>query len=245
MKSEMNLSDEQDELIEDMRAVSSIKGKKFGWIRATILVMVSVAMTTGLAFGVLRLYEKYWRASETEEINLMPTPSPVVQESIPYNPTLQENVLSNETYVNEEGRFSIRPPKDWEVDTSGKMGAPVFFFNPEFSVEGGFQYKSSISVQTGVANGHLLDGYKQFYLLDLKQKLNDLKILEERKLIFSGREAILTKISFTSTELKLKGEILLMVDQDKVYATTALDLESHWDKNETTIETSLYTFNLL
>ena len=246
--------DDIDEVIQrEMNGVESkvqkkVAVKKGGLVKGLLLTILGVVISLGLAFGGLKLYEYLRDRSKTEElVPVTPTITKAAAPagSVPYRTGSSIDLLSSVTYVNKEDGFSIRPPKDWEVDTSGKLGAPIFFFSPKSSVQGKVLYKPSINVQTGLAKGHVLDGYKQFYVDDLKQKLEDLQILEERKLILSGRDALLMKISFTTNGLKLKGEVLLMVSIDTAFVATGLDLESHWSEVETMVETSLYTFNLL
>ena len=228
--------------------VSEPKKKGIGMLGALVLTIIGVGLAIGLGFGGLKLYE-YLRKTpvEKEMATDIKEETPVASaESVPYREVIPNGVLSETVYVNEKERFSIRPPKGWEVDTSGKLGAPVFFFGPQYEVDGKFQYRPSINIQTGLAQGHVLDGYKQFYIEDLKNRLKDFMLLEERKLILVGREALLIKMSFTQDEMKLKGEVLLMLNSlDTAFVTTGIDIEEHWSSVENVIETSLYTFNFL
>jgi len=228
--------------------VDDSKKGGIGLLGSLGLTVIGVGVAIGLGFGGLKLYE-YLRNTPVEEeaVTGVREETPVASaESVPYRAVIPEGVLSETVYVNEKERFSIRPPKGWEVDTSGKLGAPVFFFGTQYEVDGKFQYRPSINIQTGLAQGHVLDGYKQFYIEDLKNRLKDFILLEERKLILVGREALLIKISFTQDEIKLKGEVLLMLNSlDTAFVTTGIDIEEHWSSVENVIETSLYTFNFL
>ena len=209
-----------------------------GW-KAILLVLLGVVISVGLGLSALYLYRARQASSVVSEGGLDH------KDGVPYQTMVLKTTLSDKPYVNNEERYSIRFPKDWKIDASRKLGNAVFALGMEYSANDGTFFRPSIGIQTGLTQGHLLSGYKQYYLKDIRQNLKDFNILKERSLILVGRDAVLWDVSFSQDGRKMKGQILLMVGTDAAYVVTAMDYAGHWVEVESDMETSLYTFNLL
>jgi len=230
------------------RAEQRLSTRRLGWPKAVFLTFVGVSIALGLAWGGIKILE-YLRGKtvsqkdvDTKETARIPSPSP---SAISYNPKSIEGLLSNELYIDKAEGFRIRPPKKWEKVVGGEGGEAVSFLGEWYVIDEKYKYRPSVSVQTGLTKGHLLDGYQQYYMADLKEKLSEFTILEERKLSLAGRDVYFAKIGFRQEEIKITGEILLMLNIDTAFVVTGLDSESGWKKTGEIIENSLYTFGLL
>ena len=214
--------------------------KKMKWWMAVLLTLLGIIIAILMVAG-FSVYQYLFVKSEGGKKSgreLVPMNQPPLPTAVRYAPGLPSETLGD-LYVNSQEGFSIRPPREWETDVN-ETGEAVFFFGPENQ-----GFRPNISVQTGLAYGHLLEGYKQFYVADIKRKQQSFEVLEERQLTLYGRNAVLIIFSFLQDGLKLRGEVLLMVNADKAYVATGVDLETSWGETQWAIESSLYSFNLL
>lgn len=259
------LADIESVLSEEIKGekTQQIKTKKGSWVMTVLGLVFMVGMLLGGMKLALYLRDKTQAVdgtgdgtqssaeiSPTVTISQEATPSPTIKGLFEAQkkqavPLVAEDKLSEEVYKDVVEGYRIRPPKGWLIDTSGKLGAPVFFFGPDALVGDGQIYKANMNVMTGRANGHGLGNYVDFYIKTLEKNLVNLTVSDERKVVITGRDVYFGKIKFNQGKLLLSGEIMVLVDNDKAYVVTGLADSKAWSEVSSVIETSMYTFNLL
>ncbi len=241
-----------------------VEKKNNGGVFMTILGVVFMG---AMLFGGMKL-AMYLRdktqgvdgVSEGSQLNTEISPTLTESQEVSPSPTIKglfeaqkkqaiplqtEDKLSEDVYRDLVEGYRIRPPKGWLVDTSGKLGAPVFFFGPDALVGEGEVYKANMNIMVGRANGHGLGNYVDFYIKSLEKNLTNLTVSDERKVVITGRDVYFGKIKFNQGRLILAGEVMVMVENDKAYIVTGLADSKAWDGVASVVETSMYTFNLL
>lgn len=157
----------------------------------------------------------------------------------------QPSLLAAKDYVDTKERYRIWPPKDWTVDTSGKLGAPVFFFGPEAVIPGKFVYKANINVMSAPANNNLVEKFAEYYLDSLNSKLKDFKVYEQRVIIVSGRRMMIVRSNFYNEGVKFVATMLIAVENDRGFVVTGTALESGYQAVKQLLDASIYSFNFL
>lgn len=241
-----------DIIVRGQQPVKNTQSKKGGVLQAIGLTILGLVLALGGAIALLKITNR--PINLPFNIPWLSSPTNVATESanIELTPTLPPNVVPLETpdimgpeYKNVKEGYRISPPKDWTVDTSGKLGAPVFFFAPEASTEGNLTYKANINVMTGPANNFAVDGYTQLYLANLKTDLENFTVTEQRTITVSGRPMEVIRGSFTRGGIKFRDMLLIAVVNDKVYVTTGLALDSNYSQVQGQMDLSIYSFNIL
>lgn len=179
-----------------------------------------------------------------QELSSAPTASPTKVDS-EIRLYKQESLLSEAEYLDKKVNFRIFPPKGWEVDTSGKLGASLYFLGEGVLVTGDLLYRPNISVQVGPANNNGLENYVDFYIKTIKAKLNKFELLEKRKITISGSQTYIIRNSFEKDKVKFFTMTLLLVAQDKAYVVTGISPEQGYEKIKQSMDSSVYSFNLL
>jgi hypothetical protein len=196
---------------------------------------------------ISKIIEKYRTGSTLiDQVPETPvaTASPTLSEDI--MPLVQQtSLLADTSYVDEKGGYKITPPKNWEVDSSGKLGAPVFFFGPDASASGKFVYKANISVLIGPAKNNTVEGYVNYYLESISKKFDSFSVIEKRKITVSGRGVVILRDTFVSQGESFTGMHLILVSNDFVYIVTGTALSSDYNNIKQELEQSVYSFNVL
>lgn len=151
-------------------------------------------------------------------------------------------LLNAKPYVNAKEGFLIHPPRDWVVDESGNSGVVAFLntvSDKDAGASNGFQASIRISTEATQNN---LDVY---FGEGRAEVLKSAQMVEEGSIETNGEiRARTIGVTFLLQEVKMRSKILIMAQNGKGYAVTAMALESAWDKHKEIIDRSLQTFAL-
>lgn len=243
-----SLTDIEEAVEKEMKGIDKdtkieTKTSLIKYLGFTVIGLV-IALAGG--YGILTLKTKYLDVNvesdvplATQSASVSPTPPPMAIS------LEQESLLADKDFVDKKEGFKIRPPKDWDVDSSGKLGAPIYFFGPPAKADDNFVFRANINVMTGPANNNTVDGYANFYLGTLSNKLEKFGIREKRKLTISGRSAIIIRDFFEKDSNEYTGTTLIIIENDKVYVVSGVALKSGYEEVKQQMDLSIYSFNVL
>ena len=231
-----------------------VKGPKNDLFLYLGLTLLGIIISLWGAFGIMKLMSgREDKNNNPTQQNTTTEPSITSKVSVVVSPSVapalvavgQANFLALTDYIDSKDKYKIRPPKDWTIDTTGKLGAPVFFFGPNSVGDGNFVYKPNISILTGPANNNTVEGYADFYLKNVSSKLDKFVEIEKRTFNVSGRNVVIIRDTFDSKGQSFSGTTLLLVDKDKVYVVSGMALTSKYKDVKEAMDLSIYSFDLL
>lgn len=153
---------------------------------------------------------------------------------------MADSKLESQAYVNTEHGFKIRPPKGWKANENIGLGVVVSFSNPDAKGE---DAGASINVTApqpteGASLASIVEDSKKV----LPKVLTNYKVVEDRKATVNGHEAHVIGGTFVQGTANGRNRQLIIINGDMVFAVTATNLQSTWDKNSDLIEASLMSF---
>ncbi|MDP2932557.1 MAG: PsbP-related protein [bacterium] len=200
---------------------------------------------TDINTGILE-DERFRRLVSSDGVSVSPEELGRINPFMPPSSEQVSGLLQGTPYVDSNLKFSFSYPKNWQSATSSS-GAVAVFRNPTADIEGGSSYVSNVTVALSDTGGKTTDQVYVFYKLELAKNMADYKLLSEKETNLSDGKLRGLLLEFTSTagQNKIHQKVLLVVSGSKLFALTAVALDSVWTVQKQGLEESLLSFQVL
>ncbi len=152
------------------------------------------------------------------------------------------DLLENEAYVHTQHGFSLRPPKGWILDESGRFNTHVIFLNTVQDYSENDPFVANINVVSESNQDFNLEDYISETKNVLHKFLQDYQLVDERRETIDGRDVIFIGGTFSQGIFPLRNLQLYVIKDGKAYVVTGTALNSTWDNHKDILEASLRTF---
>ena len=158
--------------------------------------------------------------------------------------TMQQDLLSTTAFMSKDPTFTITPPRNWKVDSSGHMGTIVVFQNPTADVESASAFSANIYVIQEDMSGMNVQNYIEANRTSMQTFNEGFISTDDRELTVDGNPAYILEGTYTQDAFQLRSRQLIIMKDGFAYIVGATTLASKWDKYKEVFNTSLGSVQL-
>lgn len=159
--------------------------------------------------------------------------------------TKSASLLSPASFVSKSLGVSIKYPKGWTIDESGKFGAKLFFFNNSIDKSGNLPFASNINITTEDAHGYGLKAYVDASKKYIVKIYPSYQSIPDIKVKINNIEAYVISGTFSQKGYFIKNVQLILINSGKAYIVTATALASKWTKYSDLFNAVFNTFKVV
>lgn len=214
-----------------------------------LIIILFVLAVLGLGLWITATYMSGWIGKK--EKSLSKTVSPETLTASPSSDTVIDDgiinnisLLEQKPYLNKNGIFEIYPPKQWNIDDSGALGALVSMGNPVSDIDGENKFMANINVVSESSGDVTLEQYLAASKEVLNKTFTDYQLINERIVTLRGIKGFLIEAKYNMGVYPLHNLQLMAINKNTAYVITATSLDSNWTKYKDIFEASLLSFSL-